>query len=387
MISRLFVGNFDFEHQLAVPGRVLSQRLQRINAELATSWLAIAEDGDHIWTPQPLPDDFWKGLAKQGLPDVRGVAEIAPSADQRLVPWGWTSDLQGLCLSTQSGSVPSMNSIRTANSRRWSAAREADWKVGLPFAAAANTLDEATAAIDDILKWSPRWVIKAEFGMSGRERILGAGPLTDQHRRWITRRLAADGVVFVEPWVDAVREAGLQFDVPQEGPCRFLGIAEMLPSARGQYTGTLFAAPQETNPCDWSPAIAVAMRAVEELQTFGYFGPVGIDAMWYRSPDGRRACRPLQDINARWTMGRLALGWRKRFPDAAIGYWWHGSSTEFATGRHLEPLRNFLPAAAAIRILRTSPISLNDDPRRHVSALVWSDRGASWTRTSPSEVM
>ncbi len=338
MMSRLFVGNFDFEHQLADPGRVPSRRLERINAELATSWLAIADDGDRIWTPHAIPEDFWQGLAAQGLPEVRGVTDLTPSAEQVLTPWGWTPALQGLCATSQLGGVPSMSSIRTANSRRWSATLEAAWNVGLPAAAATGTLAEVTSAIADVLAWNPRWVIKAEFGMSGRERILGAGPLKDNDRRWIARRLEAEGVVFVEPWVTAVAEAGLQFDVPAGGPCQFLGVAEMLPSARGQYAGTLFAAPDDRRPCDWSPAIAVASRAVDELQTLGYFGPVGIDAMWYRSPDGKLTCRPLQDINARWTMGRLALGWRQRFPNAQIGYWWHGSPTDFAAGRHLEIL-------------------------------------------------
>ncbi|OYW15327.1 MAG: hypothetical protein B7Z55_15100, partial [Planctomycetales bacterium 12-60-4] len=60
--------------------------------------------------------------------------------------------------------------------------------------------------------------------------------------------------------------------------------------------------------------------AGNELQAAGYFGPVGIDAMWYRDANGKLACRPLQDINARWTMGRLALGWRRRFHNASLGY-------------------------------------------------------------------
>gem|GEM_PF-5392860 len=41
-MARLFIGNFDFEHRLAQPARQISSKLERINAELATSWLAIA---------------------------------------------------------------------------------------------------------------------------------------------------------------------------------------------------------------------------------------------------------------------------------------------------------------------------------------------------------
>ena len=45
----------------------------------------------------------------------------------------------------------------------------------------------------------------------------------------------------------------------------------------------------------------------------GDFSPLGLDAMRHRVPGGAVRTRCLQDINARWTMGRLALGLR-RFP-------------------------------------------------------------------------
>ncbi|OYW14505.1 MAG: hypothetical protein B7Z55_15710, partial [Planctomycetales bacterium 12-60-4] len=135
MKSRLFVGNFDFEHGLAMPGKVLSRHLWRINAELATSWLAIADDGDEIWTPEPIPEEYWQGLAADGLPMVRGVAEPIPHDGQELIPWGWTSALQKLSASP----VPSMSVVRAVNSRRWSAARETEWHVGLPWAATASS--------------------------------------------------------------------------------------------------------------------------------------------------------------------------------------------------------------------------------------------------------
>ncbi|HET6424943.1 MAG TPA: hypothetical protein VFG20_14745 [Planctomycetaceae bacterium] len=50
---RLFVGNFDFEHRLADPQRVLPRRIDELNADLAWSWLALARDGDMLWTPRP----------------------------------------------------------------------------------------------------------------------------------------------------------------------------------------------------------------------------------------------------------------------------------------------------------------------------------------------
>jgi hypothetical protein len=43
--------------------------------------------------------------------------------------------------------------------------------------------------------------------------------------------------------------------------------------------------------------------------------------MWYRNDDGRPQLRPLQDLNARFTMGRLALGWFRWLPEGWCGSW------------------------------------------------------------------
>ena len=62
-------------------------------------------------------------------------------------------------------------------------------------------------------------------------------------------------------------------------------------------------------------------RAAHSVQQLGYFGPLGIDAMLYETPDGQRRWRPLQDINARWTMGRVALGWKRIVPASQHATW------------------------------------------------------------------
>ena len=76
----------------------------------------------------------------------------------------------------------------------------------------------------------------------------------------------------------------------------------------------------------WATDAAEATRpAVRDLTQRGYFGPVGIDAMRYFDADLKISrTRPLQDINARWTMGRLAAGWFERLGVDRPMTWWHG---------------------------------------------------------------
>ena len=86
----------------------------------------------------------------------------------------------------------------------------------------------------------------------------------------------------------------------------------MIPSPSGGYAGSAVTS-RENHRERWSAAVAAATQAAEAVAAEGYFGPLGIDAMQYRAGDGTIAVRPIQDVNARWTMGRLSLGLRRSF--------------------------------------------------------------------------
>ncbi|MEK6259658.1 MAG: hypothetical protein AABP62_13655 [Planctomycetota bacterium] len=371
-MPRLFLGNFDFEHRLADPIRQLPAKLERINAELATSWLAIAEDGDYLWTPQPIEAAFFEQAVRDGLPCVIPVVSFddVPRGVE-CIPWGWTDDVRRLCdKHVWVRNDPPHEAVRAANSRRFSAALEREWLCGLDFAGEATSLQE----IDRLIAFhdpESRWVVKAEFGMSGRERILGCGPPTEVNRNWIAKRLASHGVVFFEPWVERFDEVGIQIDIPREGEPQLIGVAPMNVDVRGQYAGSSLMRHEEST---WATsrftqlktATEVAVRAAKRLQELGYFGPLGIDAMHYAAADGPLGLRSLQDINARWTMGRLSLGWRRLLQPGEVGFWRHGPHDAKAFGerdgiRVIQTSPEVIGGIAAPHVWRVVAITLRDD--------------------------
>lgn len=356
---RLFVGNFDFEHRLADPQRVLPRRIEELNSELAWSWLALARDGDSIWTPHKTDIANVEVLRNASIKLVTDWRDVETHVE--LVPWGWTDELL-LAARVKRWGHPHIDPavVKDANSRRTSAEWETAWNVGLPGASICCSLADVECAIS-ALSEPQRWVVKAEFGMSGRERQIGQGPLTTPTVNWITRRLAADGAVFFEPWVERLDEVGILFDVPTVGEPVLIGVAPMLIAPGGHYRGSWFAPIAQPSPW-WSTSVEVATRAAHELQARGYVGPLGIDAMHYRLPDGSTGVRPLQDINARWTMGRLAWNWRSHFPDATCGYWWHGPRSAFAAGEHLVSWSR----ASSPKVIATTPPDVE-----HVAVLVF----------------
>lgn len=330
-MSRLFVGNFDFEHRLCEPTHEPAKTLKRLNAELATSWLSIANDGDWLWTPEPVDAEFFQRARHRGLPNVFPLTSLSEvSSDVTCIPWGWSPEVRKLV--DQFGWVadaPPDSAVRYANSRATSDHLEREWGVGLPESRRVDSLDDAKAFVRSLTSTSNRWVAKAQFGMSARERILGRGSMTVADENWVRHRLKQQGVVFFEPWVDRIDEFGVQIDVLAEGEPILIGITPMLVDANGQYAGSWFSYHESRFAASrslWPSTIEVVLCAAKQLQSHGYFGPLGIDAMVYRAADGSTRVRPLQDINARWTMGRLSLGLRRLLDAGEEGCWLFGGS-------------------------------------------------------------
>jgi hypothetical protein len=113
------------------------------------------------------------------------------------------------------------------------------------------------------------------------------------------------------------------------------------------------------------------MRVAGTLQRLGYFGPLGIDAMRYRDDTGEIRLRPLQDLNARCTMGRLALGFARLLPSNWCGSWLHFHRRHLA-GRDvdswLDRIHPLLPVETITAV--TSPRKIGSQPVEHHAVLV-----------------
>ncbi|MBI5760512.1 MAG: hypothetical protein HZA46_18510 [Planctomycetales bacterium] len=112
-------------------------------------------------------------------------------------------------------------------------------------------------------------------------------------------------------------------------------------------------------------------RVAREVQRRGYFGPLGIDAMLFRDDAGQTRLRPIQDVNARYTMGRLALGWRRFLKLNEFGSWLHltWNVRNSATACDwIAAARDSLPED--VRLLWTSPVGIGGHVARKQTVLV-----------------
>ncbi len=375
--NRLFVGNFAFEHELSA--RQSTRHSDRIALELGSVWLSIARENDGLWMPEPPDAEFSEHSSAQGFPAVHFLGKEAELAEilkhRRLAccPWGWSAGMRHWAEKHRlEVDAPPVSAVAAANSRRFSFGLESELGMGLQSAAQIGTAAECETALAQFSADRP-WVLKSEFGMSARERLLGMGPsLSAAHAAWAGKRFAAGEVLILEPWVEIFREAGLQFDVPRlkEGEPRLLGVTPLFTDRSGVYRGSRFD-PAAESESDWSEAVQIGHIAAERIQSLGYFGPLGLDAAWYRDENEVAKLRPLQDINARWTMGRLSLGFRSRLAENEAGAWLHlrcPAKTPADARDWWTALAKDLPTQT--RLVRTSPITTGHQVTRHGTALV-----------------
>ncbi|MGE5193794.1 MAG: hypothetical protein ACM3U2_14960 [Deltaproteobacteria bacterium] len=386
-MPRIFLGNFDFEHDLAraAGGRaspagddsVIAGQLVWASrrSELFWAWLPVAKPDDFVIAPGRVDPHDFAGLTDLGLAPPHFVyppRDLEALQGVELVPWGWTSSVVAFGRSNGwSCPSPPLEVVRHVNSRAFRFELEREWNVGLAGAAMVDSMDKLQAVLLEQESTPRGWLLKANFGMSGREALRGSGTILDEKtRNWARKRLAASGPIVFEPIVERIAEAGVQIEIPQIGPPQLVGVTPLLVDRSGVYRGSHFGCPASELEW-WQPAVETGIRAAERLQRLGYFGPLGIDAMRYCDAAGEIRLRPLQDVNARHTMGRLALGFRRVLPAGWCGAWLHFNRRHLA-GRALDTwlgdIRNSLPAETIAAA--TSPRTIGSRPVEHQAVIV-----------------
>ncbi len=312
--------NADFEVELSQPVGTAYRRLpsfDALNHRLAPRLLWLARAGDVLLLRKPWSDDL-KSEAQQ-----RGVELVSPEHSTRLTthlftPWGWTPS--AVAAGRQSGAVVSQQipfeTVARVNSKVWSHSLEVELGWAQRGAATASTFDELQEAV---ARASPgtddKWVIKSPFGFAARDRVLGRGPsLEGPQAKWCERRLSNGETLLFQPWLEVIREYGIVMGISSDGAYEIHGISDLRTNGAGTGKGYILGRPPAPHRLIELESIAgiVTRRLFKE----GYFGPVGIDAL-----EHSRGLLPLLEINARYTMGFVAVAVQKHLKPSSPFFW------------------------------------------------------------------
>lgn len=241
------------------------------------------------------------------LPGLRHAPVWQPGTPcEALVSWGLSP------VTRISEDLPSLDIVRKANDKRTSHGLEHELGIALPYSTLVADCKELEKQVADC---PYDWVLKHPFGVSGRERMLNrAGILTDSVAGW-ARKLFAQGLeLLFEPWVTPRNDYSLHYEIGVDSTVHYLGRCEMIPDQGGVYRGNLH------NPSRHRPGEADLI--VQRVAEMGYWGPLSLDA-FDGELGGRPVKRPLVEINARYTFGRLTLELGRWAPEGWAHAWWH----------------------------------------------------------------
>jgi hypothetical protein len=324
--------NADFETELAAPPGTYRRTppFALLNRRLSPHLLWLARPGDALLLDEPWPDRLRSEARRRGVELVSTETSGRPSAvsereDARLfTPWGWTPS--AVAAGERAGAVvPSvpLDVVARVNSKLWSHALEIELGVALPGAALASTIEELREAIaracpapDD------KWVVKSPYGFAARDRVLGRGPVLEEAQgRWCLRRMARGETLIFQPWLAVVREYGVVAEVKDDGSFDLVGVSDLQTNGAG--TGTGYVLGRRPTPARMRELERVAALVCARLFAEGYTGPVGIDALEHAG-----GLHPLLEINARYTMGFVALAVEQQLKPPAPTFWSTKSNDE-----------------------------------------------------------
>jgi hypothetical protein len=206
--------------------------------------------------------------------------------------------------------------VARVNSKLWSHALEVEMGWALPGARVAHTAEELSEAAARACPGADdKWVVKSPYGFAARERVLGRGPHVEGPQgAWAFKRLARGEPLIFQPWLEVRREYGVVVEVSREGAHRLLGVSDLQTNGAGTGVGyVLGRTPTRRRMQELEEAAAVVC---ERLRAEGYCGPAGFDALEHAG-----GLHPLLEVNARYTMGFVALAVERETRPTEPTFW------------------------------------------------------------------
>lgn len=318
MVSRLWYMNADFEAELAAPAGTYRRlpSFDVLNRRLAEFLLWLTRPGDALLLPEPWSEQLQSEAGRRSV-ELISPAEAKHQSARIFTPWGWSPSAvaAGEQVKAVVEAIP-LPTVARVNSKLWSHALEVELGIAQPGAALAHTFAELREVVARACPQpGDKWVVKSPYGFAARDRVLGRGPSLEQPQgRWCQRRLALGETLIFQPWLEVVREYGVVLEISPDGSVEIQGISDLQTNGAGTGTGYILGRPVAPQRLAELERIACLVSA--RLFREGYFGPVGIDALEHSG-----GLHPLLEINARYTMGFIAVAVERSLKPAIPTFW------------------------------------------------------------------
>ncbi|GAO31205.1 hypothetical protein [Geofilum rubicundum] len=158
------------------------------------------------------------------------------------------------------------------------------------------------------------------FKIRSRQEKAAANP-------WVLGKLKQQGALLAEPWLDKLQDLSFHFWVEEEG-IQFLGTTYFNTDKDGQFLGCYTTSPtidlvgSEVRKEMVDHAIPLLWKGLKGMNlNRRYRGPVGIDGLFFKTPEDGVKLHPCIEVNLRYTMGLVNLSMAKYLHPDSVGYW------------------------------------------------------------------
>jgi len=297
-----------------------------IGRDLAPLMSVVAHRDDAVWVREIPEPSRLAALAQRGVdvPQfVQRVSDLPQGRAKRMHPWGASEHARDAA-NALGGTLPQHD--RTDTLPFYEVAQQAGCVAISP--SPLESVDDLHAALSRLAEQRhDQAVIKAAGSTAGRGLIQLA---TSEAPPKAALRAVRRGGATIEPWLDRVADFSTQLDLSTG--VRVLGTARFLTTPAGQYLGHYLQRPFDDIPLaarpEWfrggNPLHRVQKAATaigDALFAQGMRGPVGIDFFLVRDSAGLSL--QFAEINARLTMGRVALGLKRLLAPTTTAIWLH----------------------------------------------------------------
>lgn len=299
-------------------GRRLPEKTRGIVDALCAGWSFLFGDAVRLDNG---PAPTWPSAFAQPRPSAP-IFPFLPNGDVD-IGW-WPTGVAAFGTSDAIAKRVHDKAFATAIARRRADAFE--WSVAL---APEDCREEnVRRVVENWPDWAAQtWTLKPRLGTSGRGRVRGdgKGPVGTRVENGLARFATAGGCI-VEPWVKRTADYSAHVFVDAEKRAHWLGSLLQWTTTPGVCVGlegvwdgeNIVPAPRPASKAtdDLNTTLrANAFAVAAEAADVGYRGLLGIDSFAFETPSGERL-RAFVEVNARFTMGSIAIGLAHRAREA-----------------------------------------------------------------------
>jgi hypothetical protein len=304
----LHIANISFEKELEEGVSFIEVLSRPLYLQLQFLPFLYAHLEDIVAVSEFPSDLFWEDLKKLGWKSFPKICLFSQPMHQEslfMEPWGHTPSIATWAKQQNVDYfMPSWDVVRLVNSKEFS------------FKCSSLPGSALLRGEKDVERWLSvqklPFVLKTCFGASAQGHLICDSLHLPKIKKFLRQEWDKERPVIAEPWHQRLLDFSTQWLISREGEVRYLGVTICENEALGSYRGTIVGDPVVIFGKYYpflQQHLEKAEKVVNEIKNLGYFGNLGIDAMIYKGP----SLQPIVEINARKTMGFVALSVQKKF--------------------------------------------------------------------------